>query len=235
MKNIEITTAHNIVIRYPLAGWTMRAFAFCIDAIIVSVISALLFTFLISFPNLAEYLSWAIVAFYHLAWEIMNRGQTPGKYFLKLKVVTLDGYNPTLTAYMLRWLFRMVDVTFSFGMMAILFISSTKNGQRLGDLLANTTVVKMNGNQLSSLERIEKIHNTDHEINYPAVAMYNDKDMLLIKQVLRRSEIEYNSEVKQLSLALAKKVCDDLEIKEVPRDPEGFLKIILKDYILSTR
>lgn len=58
---------------------------------------------------------------------------------------------------MMRWAFRLIDIYVSFGMVASSLISSGNKGQRLGDLIANTTVVRLRPSRTVSLHEILSI------------------------------------------------------------------------------
>lgn len=66
---------------------------------------------------------------------------TPGHDILKLKVVTEGGTKPSFSAIFKRRLLDPIDI-FMYGIPALICISKTSKHQRLGDLWANTLVVK---------------------------------------------------------------------------------------------
>src|SRR5690606_21050190 len=80
---------------------------------------------------------------YHPLFEILMNGQSPGKRQMKIKVVSLDGSSPTIGGYLMRWLFRLVEVFMLRGAVAMVTIAANGKGQRLGDIAAGTTVVKL--------------------------------------------------------------------------------------------
>lgn len=69
-------------------------------------------------------------------------GYTPGKYLLGLVVVKSDGSNCTLGASILRNLLWVVDALPTANLVAIVLILLTDDNQRVGDLVADTIVVK---------------------------------------------------------------------------------------------
>jgi uncharacterized RDD family membrane protein YckC len=66
---------------------------------------------------------------------------TPGHNIVKLKVVTDAGTKPSFSSIFKRRLLDPIDL-FMYGIPAIICISKTPKHQRLGDLWANTLVVK---------------------------------------------------------------------------------------------
>lgn len=235
MKKIEINTSHNIVIEFQLATVGSRILACLLDytllglyaGVIVSVFNfstVLMYTFLMP-----------VIGFYHLAFEIFNDGQSIGKKLLKIKVISIEGSSPTVLSLFTRWVFRMVDITGSLGTFGIFYISSTKNSQRLGDLLANTAVVMVKQVTTINLDALLELEQVQHEVMFPNVTCYSDKDMLLIKDTLLRMQRHNNKETQKVAVKLGKKICNDLGIREMKLSNQNFLKQILNDYIMLTR
>jgi uncharacterized RDD family membrane protein YckC len=69
-------------------------------------------------------------------------GYTPGKYLLGLVVVRSDGSNCTVGASIVRNLLWIVDALPTANLVAMVLILVTDDNQRVGDLLADTVVVK---------------------------------------------------------------------------------------------
>lgn len=69
-------------------------------------------------------------------------GQTLGKRLAGIKVVSLDGGPPSPGQVLVRTLLRFID-GFAFYLVAVLVIAVTPNDQRIGDLAARTTVVRV--------------------------------------------------------------------------------------------
>lgn len=68
-------------------------------------------------------------------------GATPGKALLRLHVVMLDGGHPTLSALLMRNVLRLVDALPVLYVVGLIVAQSTLHEQRVGDIVANTTVV----------------------------------------------------------------------------------------------
>jgi len=69
-------------------------------------------------------------------------GYTPGKYLLGLVVVKSDGSNCTVGASILRNLLWTVDALPTANLVAMVLMLGTDENQRVGDLVADTVVVK---------------------------------------------------------------------------------------------
>jgi len=174
--------------------------------------------------------------FYSLAQEIILNGQSIGKRLMSLKVVKITGKEPTLSDYLIRWAFRFIDIWFSFGSIGIMLISSTDRQQRLGDLLANTAVIKLNPWASVNLEEILSIHSVDtYQPEYPDVKKYSEQDMLFVKQVLDRVKNFNNTAHHEALELLAERMARQLGLESTPSDKIQFLKTLLKDYVVLSR
>ena len=71
-----------------------------------------------------------------------TRGQTIGKKVMNIKVVKTDGGPCDLASAFLRNILRFVD-GLAIGLVGIIVISVTKRRQRIGDIVANTVVMKV--------------------------------------------------------------------------------------------
>src|SRR5687768_4947777 len=158
MQTIRVRTTQNVFIEYPLASIGDRILAYLLDGIIV-------FTYAIGIVALFAELDverwyvWLIFIgfpwlFYSLAFEIFMDGQTPGKQVLKIKVVRLDGTPPTIGDYLMRWICGFVDFYMFSGLIAVLIITLGGKGQRLGDVAAGTSVVKLVDHHQISAENV---------------------------------------------------------------------------------
>ena len=235
MKTIEIATAHNIVVTQELAGITQRIAAFGLDALIIGTYTILMGLIFSSVDAVIYVGIGVVILFYHLLWEVHNNGQSPGKRLMHLRVVSIEGIRPSLQDYLLRWAFRLIDITFSLGTIGILSIVTSSRGQRIGDLLGRTAVINLKASRQVDLKSLVQLNDHRKEIRYPAVVRYSDTDMLLVKQALHRFQKDRNQANTQLILDLSKRVCEDLSISSDPGDSFTFLQQILADYIILTR
>jgi uncharacterized RDD family membrane protein YckC len=78
---------------------------------------------------------------YHPVLEIAMQGQTPGKRWIHLRVVTADGGTPTAGAQLVRNLFRLLDSMPAFYALGLGVMLATRDQVRIGDLAAGTLVV----------------------------------------------------------------------------------------------
>src|SRR5678816_1610207 len=154
-QTVDIETPELVVLSYTIAGLGSRVYAAVIDLVICGV---LMIAFLIGIAVLALHsaepltqpsasTTWAVALIiliqfailwgYYLLFEGLNDGQTPGKRFLKLRVVRDGGYSVGFSASAVRNLMRIIDLqpvfTYAIGIGSVLF---SKSGKRLGDIVA---------------------------------------------------------------------------------------------------
>jgi uncharacterized RDD family membrane protein YckC len=242
VQTIEIYTSQNVSIEYKLASLRDRLLAYLIDAMILVFGLSILYSITaIAFKGQAiQYITYLIVApvffFYALALEIFNDGQSIGKQALNIKVVKLNGKELNIGDFLIRWVFRMIDIYFTIGSVATIIISTTEKNQRLGDILAGTAVIKNKPEQHLQLNSILEMYaKKNYVVTYPTVKMLNEKDMLLVKEVLSRFKKYPNDAHKETLELLAKTLFVTLSLNKTPKDKVKFLNTLLTDYIFITR
>ncbi len=243
MQTIEIRTTQNVTIEYELASLRERFFSFFIDVLIVGsfyfalvMVLSSIGSILFENPGLISLMLIGMFIFYQLLSEILADGQSWGKKAMGIKVVRLDGKEPNLSDYLLRAVFHIIDSIMSLGVLAALMISSSNKNQRLGDMTANTTVIRIKFNLRFRLEDILKINTIeDYEPTYPEVRRLSEKDMLLIKTIISRYRKYRNKAHQEVIDELVGNLVRQLDISETPRDKIAFLKTLIRDYIVLTR
>jgi hypothetical protein len=151
-------------------------------------------------------------------------------------VVKITGQEPSLNDYLTRWVFRMIDIYFSLGALASFLISSSDKNQRLGDILANTTIIKYKPNyNLNLSDLINRTTIENYQPKYPEVRKFKEEDMLLVKTVIERVRQYPNQAHYEALNTLVEKIKSQMNLKDIPRDKIEFLKTLLKDYIILTR
>ncbi|MBK6526200.1 MAG: RDD family protein [Crocinitomicaceae bacterium] len=245
MKTIDIITSHNVGIDYEAATVMNRGVASFLDLLVMLAYYLIVFfislafgleTWDFSMATVIFYILMLPVLFYSVLMEYLLKGQTVGKLAMGIRVIKLNGENATLSDYAMRWAFRIIDFWISAGSVAAIFIASTEKGQRLGDILAQTAIVKNKPEQVYSIKDILNIMDrSKHEPTYLGVAKFTDEDMILIKNAISRVQKYPNEPHKQLVRELATKAAQELKLNEVPEKKLTFLKTLLQDYIVLTR
>lgn len=247
MDTISIETSQNVTIDYELAGIWERIAAFFIDMLIIY--AYLIAVFMIFawgdadnlLHNDISLLFFIITVMpvwlgYHFISETIFNGQSIGKKALKIRVVKNDGQQMDMSDYSMRWMFRIIDILLSSGLIAIISIMSSGKNQRIGDMVGDTSVIKLDPNNKIFIKDILAIkQKLNHEPTYEGVVNFTEEDMLLLKNTLERAKANPNDHYKKLLAGLARKICDQLDIKDVPKQRTKFLKTVLSDYIVLTR
>ena len=153
LKRVKSRTPESVELEFTLAGVGSRALALLIDyllwmVILIVVLTAFAFLNYL-FSNIVGADKWIIsiqlliffVVYigYFIFFETLWHGQTPGKRYVKIRVIRDDGRNAGLQQAIMRSLLRTFDDLLSLGFLLILF---TKQEKRLGDLVAGTIVIQ---------------------------------------------------------------------------------------------
>ncbi len=154
-----IETPENVDLQRRLAGIGSRLLAGLLDSLLIAGLLLLLVLVLLVFDVsvfglgvrvVEQANAWMIavlilIAFviywgYFLLFEMWLNGQTPGKRYMRIRVVQQEGRAVTFDALAVRNLLRAVD---GLGFYAVAGIAMflTKKVQRLGDLAAGTVVI----------------------------------------------------------------------------------------------
>lgn len=245
MKTIDITTTQNVTIEYELASLRERVLAFSLDLLIVF-FGWFAFILIIRLLGLGgSDTGWLFLVIlqvagfflYHILMEIWNRGQTVGKMALNIKVVRLDGKDPEWGDMVLRAILHILDSLLCLGAIGAMLIKTTGKSQRLGDLAANTTIIRMFSTEY--LFRLHDILNISTLQNYSPtylkVRQFRDQDMIFIKNVLDRHQRYRNQAHDEVVEDLVTHLMPLLEIDVRPLNRLEFLKTLLRDYIVLTR
>jgi uncharacterized RDD family membrane protein YckC len=240
MQTIEIQTAQNVNIEYPIASIGDRVVATIIDLLIMTgYLIAAIFIFIwlldltddsgVYFPIAYFVVLYLPLFFYHLLCESFLNGQSFGKKIMKMRVVKLDGTQAGIGSYFLRWIIAPIDIYFTYGSVGLITILINGKGQRLGDLAANTTVVKLKA-QAKLDDTILLATSTEHIVKFPQVNLLNDKDITIVKEVL---DLNFKQPDARMYERILQKTKDAIEKKiGVNSDlhPITFLDSLLKDY-----
>ncbi|RNI28814.1 RDD family protein [Rufibacter latericius] len=234
METLKIRTTQNVEVEYEIASVGDRILAYLIDCVVGfgwMTICALVFFFLAAQggqPSTAAIVVVVVVAmlpftFYHLLCEIFMNGQSLGKRAKDIKVIKLNGQTPGVGDYLLRWVFRTLDIWF-YGIVAICTIVITGKGQRLGDLAAGTSVIKTTAIRKRNPFQVQLEEN--YQVVFPEAAVLSDKDMALIRKLLAKA-IEHRNE--ELLSRIATRAKEVMGVQPNLTDRE-FLKTVIKDY-----
>jgi uncharacterized RDD family membrane protein YckC len=150
-----IETPEQTTLEFPLAGIGSRSLALMIDtllqigALIILGIVAGLISYAGFFPSLGKQWVYAIFIFlaflvefaYFAFFEIVWNGQTPGKRWTRLRVITDSGRPLDVQSAILRNLVRIVDTLPSLYAAGIVTSLISSQNKRIGDYVAGTLVI----------------------------------------------------------------------------------------------
>lgn len=240
MNQFDIETSRHVRLTYVPASVLQRIFGWLIDAsLYVTYLIAAFWTLGIFFTSsgaIPQEIGWVsyLIVFtpYFLYFPLMEtawNGRTIGKKVVGIRVVRVDGSRVSFGSYLVRWLFRFIEITGTGGVVAILTILINGKGQRLGDIVAKTTVIHEEDLSLSQRDLTQHM-DQNHSIVFRNAAELDDQDIRVIKEVLYTSS-QYSDEVRRKMLHRTRTL---IEKKTGETDSslnaETFLKTILKDY-----
>ena len=188
MQTVRVRTTQNVFIEYPVASVGDRILAYFADRLFLVLYSIVAIATFAGLDMEVGYV-WLILLgfpwlFYNLLFEIYMNGQSPGKRILRLKVVRLNGTSPTIGDYILRWIFSFVDYYILSGVIAVVVIAMGGKGQRLGDVVAGTTVIKEVEQHQITADQVFVPTDPTHVPTFRQVVDLSDKDIELIQRAL---------------------------------------------------
>jgi uncharacterized RDD family membrane protein YckC len=268
MKTLQIKTAQNVNIKFTVANVFQRLLAFMVDNVLKFAyiyFAVKIFDFSL-FGAATDGDTWTLkaldvlfflpITFYSLYSEILMNGQTLGKRLLKIKVINVDGFKPSITDYIIRWFLRIID----FNLFALLFvyvaslglsdqyillmllfmfgkdvgfflILFTEKSQRFGDIIADTIVIYLKDDVKFSQTILEDIKD-NYIPTYPNVIKLSDNDARIIKETFKTAS-KFN-DYKTL-IKLRSKILEVTDIKSVHSSDKEFIDTVLKDYNFYTQ
>lgn len=255
MLEVKLDTGFNIEIDFKVAPFMRRVGARLIDyAIIVAYVLIGMWLLDKSIGSGWFSLGWLTTLFflppflYQLLCEIFLNGQSVGKKLLRLKVIAADGGQPSISQYLIRWLFLTIDIPSVWIVLAISFqvipwwwiififsglvcIIVTPYSQRIGDLVAGTILIDTR-NHTSWEDTVFTEVEEDYHPRYPKVMQLSDKDINTLKGIINTVSKTRDYD---LSIRIAERIRTKLDIPS-DQDSLEFLQTLLKDYnYYSTR
>lgn len=236
METVKVSTSQHVDIDYPVAGLGERIAARLIDLAMFFALYLLFILFMVIVQavtsSIAIYVLLIVYAasyvFYNLVCEIFMTGQSVGKRLMKIKVISIDGSQPSLGQYFIRWIFRLVDFVITFQIGGIVCIAVSENKQRLGDLVAGTTVIKTVPRTTFDNIAFHPVVEEGYQPFFQHVDQLTDRDVELINEVLTAF---YRTSNFELLHAMSVKVAGIISFN-APRyeDELHFLTTVIKDY-----
>ena len=174
-------------------------------------------------------ISFCIYWGYYAAFEVLWRGQTPGKRWAGIRVIKDSGRPINAFEAVARNLMRIVDDFPGFGGVGVITMLLNSRNRRLGDYVAGTLVV----HEASSRD-------SDLFFNTPATSTFTFhqaagltlQEVELMETFLAR-RLDIPSEVRQQNAArIAYMIATRLGIQQDarPQDNENFLELLVKEF-----
>ncbi|MHB0938754.1 MAG: RDD family protein [Armatimonadota bacterium] len=195
-RTVEFYTPEQVAIQYELAGVGSRGTAALVDGLL----QLLLYLALLLIPYVLYMLDilppWIslgpetlitllvmghffIVAGYHVFFETLWNGETPGKRWMGLRVIKDGGYPVDFRSVVIRNLVRIADILPGLYGLGLIVSLMHKKYQRLGDLAGGTLVVT-HGHE-------KKLH----EMTMGNAQVFRLLDASVLSQLSRLSREEY--------------------------------------------
>jgi uncharacterized RDD family membrane protein YckC len=250
-NRITLKTPESVELEFNLAGIGNRTIALLVDNIVIWIIYIVL-AFLASqvldgltamgFESSNTLFQWlgAIGILFSFAWfigyfavfEILWKGQTPGKRFAKIRVIGNDGRPVQLYQATLRAVLRPIDDWLFIGFFCVLF---GKQERRLGDWIGNTIVIQdeqpmIGSSQMPFSSRAQGI--ADRIQMNALMSQLKPDDFAIIKEFLQRRQSLAPIAREKLSGQLTAQVKArlDLEALEFVEPAEVFLEGVYLAY-----
>jgi uncharacterized RDD family membrane protein YckC len=228
--SVAIRTSQNVLLEYEPASIGDRILAALIDYAVIfgwlMLLSAVLAGFNLQMGTFYAIFVLLPIVFYDLLSEWLLNGRSVGKIGLGIRVVMLDGSQPGLGAYLLRWLLRIVEsVGFFGGIVPIITVAANGKGQRLGDIAAGTTVVKLKP-AVGLADVLYRPLPENYIVQFPDVRLLSDRDIHIVREVLRRGD-------EGVLMRTADKVKDVTGLQSSLTN-RAFLETVLTDYQFIT-
>ena len=258
MSLIQIETPFNIELEFEIAEVYKRLLAYISDFVLLLFYFVCMKYFYYGGFNLAgistlrshvglDILTISLpMLLYSLVCEVMMHGQTVGKRLFNIRVISLDGGEPSLSQYIIRWIFKVFEWPFFFGytifslqsilgyvimtgfwgLVVLIFIAVSKKNQRIGDIAANTVVINTVSPFSVNDTVFMEIKDENYVVTFPEVLKLSDRDINTIKNVVNLYHKEHNSDICD---RLAEKVQEVLHIR-TGMYSINFLETLLADY-----
>ena len=254
MSTVQINTAFNVGLDFEIAPFHKRLLAYLIDFALLAIYLFGMKYLLYEVIGLSREKSTGFdilvislpMLFYSLLTELLLNGQTFGKKLMQIRVISLEGGEPTFGQFILRWITKFFEWPFLFGYIyassvalflyalytgffgiaVVIAILVSKKSQRLGDMAAGTVVVDAKTSMSVNDTIFIAVNTTNYKPLFPEVMRLSDNDINTIKTVLTQAQKNHNHDI---CMRIEYKVKDVLKI-ESKLSSTDFLEKLLEDY-----
>jgi uncharacterized RDD family membrane protein YckC len=253
MSIITIGTPFNIDLEFKIAAFSKRSLAWLVDIVIICLYYYAMLRFIYPLLGMGAAIQTAAALFviiipvlaYQLLFELLLNGQTIGKRVVGIKVIDMEGREPTWGQYITRWLLCIGNlfvyivpyiILRSPGLMLLfmilylpdfLCVVISAKSQRIGDFAAGTVVID-NSYKASINETIYlQIEDNSYKPLFPEVMRLTDRDINGIRNLL--SVKRPTKDTEHYIIDVTQKIKTVLGIQS-DLYPTDFLRQLLKDY-----
>lgn len=237
-NRIILQTPESVELEFTLAGIGNRAYALLIDYIVLGLILIVLLSVwaILSIQLIDVIENWAgssnrlqlwllaiqgLISFfiyvgYFVLFEAIWQGQTPGKRFVKIRVIRDDGRLISLQQSTLRALLRPVDDLFGVGVFLLVL---SKREKRLGDMVAGTIVIQEEQTIAPATFPVsEQAQTLANQLRLEAdLSRLLPEDFAVIREYLQRCTAMTPEAQAELSRKLAHQVKEIMALEKVPK------------------
>ncbi|MDJ0846062.1 RDD family protein [Crocosphaera sp.] len=252
-NQFKIQTPESVELEFTLAGIGNRVYAFAIDWIVLGfIITVLLIFAALSFLNsflvssvfgipeeqtflwilaIQFFIIFVVYVGYFVFFETLWQGETPGKRFVKIRVIQDNGRPIMLQQATLRALLRPIDDLFFLG---VFFIVFGKQEKRIGDWVAGTIVIQEEqGKKGTDLTVSKAAENLANYLQKNAdLSNLLPEDFATIRRYLQRRDGMFTQARVELARKLAYQVKDIINLQEIPENTTSnlFLEAVYLAY-----
>jgi uncharacterized membrane protein SpoIIM required for sporulation/uncharacterized RDD family membrane protein YckC len=217
-KHLVVETPEHVALDYEIAGIGSRAAAALLDQlIVVALVVAIGLVFIVTrigatlFGPLAGALmlgaAFALWYGYFIFFEAFRHGQTPGKRWLGLRVVSESGHAVSRSGAVIRNLLRVADFLPPPYLGGALLVVLHPRGRRLGDIVGGTVVVR---DRPAEVVRDSDVHADDGDTVVGAPEL-SDREFVLLEAFVERAPLLLPDAREQLAGRLIQQVAGALQ------------------------
>jgi len=258
MAIITIGTPFNIDLEFKIATVNKRLLAWLIDMVVICFYFYLMLRFVYPLFGMGEAVSTFAqllvivipILLYQLFFELFFNGQTIGKKAVGIAVIDMEGKEPSIGQYLLRWILCIGNlfvyiipyliiaypaVMIFFLILYLpdfLFVIISNKSQRIGDFAAGTVVIDKKYRPSINETIYLQIENKDYQPMFPQVMRLSDRDINGIRNLINIKRPAKDSQ--SYTFQVVDKIKSVLEI-ETDLHPEDFLQQLLWDYNYYTK
>jgi len=178
--------------------------------------------FVLVFKILSPFGLLALFCSYYGFNESIFKGKTPGKWLVKIRTIHIDGSVPQTADFIIRSIFHLIDTFLTFGALGLLSHYFNRHGRRLGDLVADTIVIR-DPIPIQEEKIIPEILELSPE-KEKILETFSDQQMMVIREMIDRNH-------RPLIEETAEKMASKLEFDALELDEKEFLKELIRHYV----